>query len=174
MTIEMNEVDLYAGLQNKYERIGKLTGDMLIGTAVEGVDVYLNNQDVCDKALTYLEAVNNVLNNTPFKVAYRVRNEFLLYVVNSLPYNKDDDGNDVPENMVIARALDEITNMKILSRIEGDDTKVKGTLLQGLMDTIEKQLLALTGEDEKIESVSIAKLKEMQERLESGYTSFWS
>lgn len=174
MTIEMNEVDLYAGLQNKYERIGKLTGDMLIGTAVEGVDVYLNNQDVCDKALTYLEAVNNVLNNTPFKVAYRVRNEFLLYVVNSLPYNKDDDGNDIPENMVIARALDEITNMKILSRIEGDDTKVKSTLLQGLMDTIEKQLLALTGEDKKIESVSIAKLKEMQERLESGYTSFWS
>lgn len=35
MTIEMNEVDLYAGLDNKYERIGKLNSDMLIGIAVE-------------------------------------------------------------------------------------------------------------------------------------------
>ena len=174
MTIEMNEVDLYARLQNKYERIGKLTADMLIGTAVEGVDVYADNKAVCNKVLTYLQAVNDVLDRTPFKIAYRVRNEFLLYVVNSLPYNKDNDGNDIPENMVIARALDEITNMKILSRIEGDDTKVKSTLLENLVDTIEKQLLALMGEENKIESVSIAKLKEMRERLESGYTSFWS
>lgn len=43
-----------------------------------------------------------------------------------------------------------------------------------MITTIEAQLLALTGEDKKIESVSIAKLKEMQERLSSGYTSFWS
>ena len=64
--------------------------------------------------------------------------------------------------------------MKILSRIEGDDTKVKSSLLNGLIDTIEEQLLALTGEEKKIESVSIAKLREMQERLSSGYTSFWS
>ena len=70
--------------------------------------------------------------------------------------------------------MDEITSMKILSRIEGDDTKVKSSLLKGLIDTIEEQLLALTGEEKKIESVSIAKLKEMQERLSSGYTSFWS
>lgn len=62
----------------------------------------------------------------------------------------------------------------ILSRIEGDDTKVKHSLLEKLITTIETQLLALTGEDKKIESVSISKLKEMQGRLSSGYTSFWS
>jgi hypothetical protein len=174
MTIEMNEVDLYAGLQNKYERIGKLTGDMLIGTAVEGVDVYADNEEVCNKVLTYLQAVNDVLDRTPFKIAYRTRNEFLLYVVNNLPYTPDENGNEFSENETIAIALDEITSMKILSRIEGDDTKVKSSLLKGLIDTIEEQLLALTGEEKKIESVSIAKLKEMQERLSSGYTSFWS
>lgn len=174
MTIEMNEVDLYAGLDCKYERIGKLNSDMLIGTAVEGVDVYAENEDVCNKALTYLQAVNDVLNGTPFKIAYRTRNEFLLYVVNNLPYNMDENGNEFSENEVIATALDEITNMKILSRIEGDDTKVKHSLLERLIVTIETQLLALTGEDKKIESVSIAKLKEMQGRLSSGYTSFWS
>lgn len=174
MTIEMNEVDLYAGLDSKYERIGKLNSDMLIGIAVEGVDVYADNEDVCNKVLTYLQAVNDVLNGTPFKVAYRTRNEFLLYVVNKLPYNMDENGNEFSEDEVIATALDEITCMKILSRIEGDDTKVKHSLLERLITTIEAQLLALTGEDKKIESVSIAKLKEMQERLSSGYTSFWS
>ena len=174
MTIEMNEVDLYAGLQNKYERIGKLTGEMLIGTAVEGVDVYSDNEEVCNKVLTYLQAVNDVLDRTPFKIAYRTRNEFLLYVVNNLPYTTDENGNEFSEDETIAIALDEITCMKILSRIEGDDTKVKSSLLKGLIDTIEKQLLALTGEEKKIESVSITKLKEMQERLSSGYTSFWS
>lgn len=174
MTIEMNEVDLYAGLDSKYERIGKLNSDMLIGTAVEGVDVYADNEDVCNKVLTYLQAVNDVLNGTPFKVAYRTRNEFLLYVVNNLPYNMDENGNEFSEDEVIATALDEITSMKILSRIEGDDTKVKHSLLERMITTIEAQLLALTGEDKKIESVSIAKLKEMQERLSSGYTSFWS
>jgi hypothetical protein len=174
MTIEMNEVDLYAGLQNKYERIGKLIGDMLIGTAVEGVDVYADNEEVCNKVLTYLQAVNDVLDRTPFKIAYRTRNEFLLYVVNNLPYTTDENGNEFSEDETIAIALDEITSMKILSRIEGDDTKVKSSLLKGLIDTIEEQLLALTGEEKKIESVSIAKLKEMQERLSSGYTSFWS
>ena len=174
MTIEMNEVDLYAGLDSKYERIGKLNSDMLIGTAVEGVDVYAENEDVCNKALTYLQAMNDSLNGTPFKIAYRTRNEFLLYVVNNLPYNMDENGNEFSEDEVIATALDEITSMKILSRIEGDDTKVKQSLLEKLITTIETQLLALTGEDKKIESVSIAKLKDMQGRLSSGYTSFWS
>lgn len=175
MTIEMNEVDLYAGLDSKYEHIGKLNSDMLIGTAVEGVDVYADNEEVCNKVLSYLQAVNDVLNGTPFKIAYRTRNEFLLYVVNNLPYNLDEKGNEFSEDEVIAIALDEITSMKILSRIEGDDTKIKHSLLESLITTIEVQLLILTGEEKKIESISVAKLKEMKERLTlSGYTSFWS
>ena len=175
MTIEMNEVDLYAGLDSKYEHIGKLNSDMLIGTAVEGVDVYADNEEVCNKVLSYLQAVNNVLNGTPFKIAYRTRNEFLLYVVNNLPYNLDKKGNEFSEDEIIAIALDEITSMKILSRIEGDDTKIKHSLLESLITTIEAQLLILTGEEKKIESISVAKLKEMKERLTlSGYTSFWS
>lgn len=174
MTIEMNEVDLWGGLDYKYERIGKLSGEMLIGTAVEGVDVYADNKEVCDIALEYLKSVNEILDKTPFKVAYRTRNEFLLYVVNNLPYTIGEDGTEYSRENVIATALDEITSMKVLSRIEGDDTKVPKTLLTGLKHCIEVQLLKITGEDDKIESVSIAKLDEMLQRLESGYTSFWS
>ena len=181
MTIEMNEVDLYGGLENRYEQIGKLEAGNLIGTAVDGVDIYNTNKAVCDTALKYLEAVNTLLEGTPFKVAYRTRNEFLLYVVNNLPYNKDKDGNKLDENFVIARALDEITSMKILSRIEGDETKI-GNLLDKLTTTITGQLNAVSGKDysakkdeaEKEFSVSLAKLAEMKKRLESGYTSFWS
>lgn len=174
MTIEMNEVDLDAGLTERYEHIGKLGYEELIGTAVEGVDVYSDNREVCDKALNYLKAVNAVLEGTPFKVAYRTRNEFRLYVVNNLPYNKDEEDNELTEGYVIARALDEVTNMKILSRIEGDDTKVTDSLLNNLKRVITEELANISDGFPIEKSVSLKKLDEMKQRLSSGYTSFWS
>ena len=174
MTIEMNEVDLYGGLTGRHEEIGKIGNNELVGTAVEGVDVYGENKDVCDIAIGYLSKLNEILEGTPFKVAYRTRNEFLLYVVNNLPYCKDKEGKELPQGYVIARALDEITSMKILSRIEGDDTKVKESLLDNMMDAIKDGLSEIAGEENLVESISIAKLKEMKDRLSSGYTSFWS
>lgn len=182
MTIEMNEVDLEGGLDKKYESIGKLGAAELIGNAVEGVDVYADNKGVCDRVINYLKAINGELKGTPFKVAYRTRNEFLLYVVNNLPYNKDENGEDIAQEVVMARALDEITSMKILSRIEGDTEKI-GDLLDRLKEVIKKQLNEIssgkeysgTKDKEGTEySVSLAKLKEMKLRLKSGYTSFWS
>ena len=174
MTIEMNDVDLHGGLTERNEQIGKLGKAELIGNAVEGVDVYAGNKDVCEKVLTYLDAVNAVLNGTPFKVAYRTRNEFLLYVVNNLPYNKDENETELEPGYVVARALDEITSMKVLSRIEGDDTKVSDEFIDRLSKTIEDGLKAVSGEEQTITSISLAKLKEMKAKLASGYTSFWS
>mgnify|MGYP004510176479 FL=1 len=174
MTIEMNEVNLHEGLTERHEQIGKLDKEELIGCAVEGVDVYGDNSEVCEIVLTYLEAVNTVLNDTPFKVAYRTRNEFLLYVVNNLPYNESEDGTELPQGYVVARALDEITSMKVLSRIEGDDTKVTDTLLDNLRETIAEGLKKVYDGEPTIKSISIAKLDEMKRRLASGYTSFWS
>lgn len=170
MTIEMNEVDLAGGLDQKHEIIGKLNFDDLVGTNVEGVDVYSDNQEVCDKAIIYLQKINEVLEGTPFKVAYRTRNEFLLYVVNNLPYRKDEDGDELDEEEVVARALDEITSMKVLSRIEGDDQKVKEELLARLEQVVTDMLPETLHE----KSVSWAKLKEMKERCKTGFTSFWS
>lgn len=181
MTIEMNEVDLEGGLTDRHEKIGKLGTAELIGTCVEGVDVYSAHKAVCDKVIAYLKAVNDKLEGTPFKIAYRTRNEFLLYVVNNLPYNKGEDGEDLDQNFVIARALDEITNMKILSRIEGDETKVSEKFLKELSDTIKEQLenvfegpFGIEETDETFKSISLAKLDEMTKKLASGYTSFWS
>lgn len=170
MTIEMNEVDLAGGLTQKHETIGTLNFDDLVGTNVEGVDVYSDNQKVCDLAINYLQKINEVLEGTPFKVAYRTRNEFLLYVVNNLPYRKDEDGNELSEEEVVARALDEITSMKVLSRIEGDDQKVKEELLARLEQVVTDMLPETLHE----KSVSLTKLKEMKERCKTGFTSFWS
>lgn len=166
MTIEMNEVDLKGGLEKHQEQIGKLGKAEFIGSAVEGVDIYEPNKDVCDKVIDYLQKINAELEGTPFKVAYRTRNEFLLYVVNNLPYKQDDES----EDFVIQRALDEITSMKVLSRIEGDETKVSKTFLDSLEEVIKTALPEILEKD----SVSLKKLTEMKKRLESGYTSFWS
>ena len=174
MTTEMNEVDLHGGLTKRHESIGKLSNAELVCSAVEGVDVYNDYTNVCDIALGYLQKVNDVLESTPFKIAYRTRNEFLLYVVNNLPYCKDENGNDLEQGYVIARALDEITSMKVLSRIEGDDTKVSDELLENLSKAIEDGLKTVSGEENTIKSISLAKLKEMKAKLVSGYTSFWS
>ena len=178
MTIEMNEVNLKGGLRIRHEVIGKLGAAELIGTAVEGVDVFEAYHNICKTTINYLQAVNDKLEGTPFKIAYRTRNEFLLYVVNNLPYKKDEEA----ETFVVARALDEITNMKILSRIEGDETKVSREFLDELKKTVAEGLNNISGEtysgkkdDEgKTYSVSLAKLDEMKDRLKSGYTSFWS
>ena len=178
MTIEMNEVNLKGGLRNRHEEIGRLGAAELIGTAVEGVDVFEAYHDVCKMTINYLQSVNDKLEGTPFKIAYRTRNEFLLYVVNNLPYKQE---NETQEH-VIARALDEITSMKILSRIEGDETKVSREFLDELKKVVAEELNHVSGEeysckknDEgKTYSVSLAKLEEMKDRLKSGYTSFWS
>lgn len=184
MTIEMNEVDLTGGLDSRHERIGKLGNAELIGNAVEGVDVYSAYKSVCDTAIEYLQKINDKLEGTPFKIAYRTRNEVLLYVVNNLPYEEDDDleeGEVLKEEFIIARALDEITNMKILSRIEGDESKVSAKFLDELGKVIKEELKKISEcsfdieeTDETFKSISLAKLEEMKNRLSSGYTSFWS
>jgi hypothetical protein len=94
-------------------------------------------------------------------------------VVNNLPYKKEEE----TKSFVAARALDEITNMKILSRIEGDETKVGGDFLNGLEKTIKEGLETVCNNmftELDYKSVSLAKLDEMKKRLASGYTSFWS
>lgn len=181
MTIEMNEVDLFGGLEKRYEQIGKLSNVELVANAVEGVDVYKSNKNVCDTAINYLNKINAVLDGTPFKIAYRTRNEVLLYVVNNLPYNIGEDSDTLPQEYVVARALDEITNMKILSRIEGDETKVSKSFLDELGRSVKEGLeevfagpFDIVESDDAYKSISLSKLDEMKKRLSSGFVSFWS
>lgn len=174
MTIEMNEVDLNGGLDKSKSHLPHIKPEQLLADAVEGYDVYQEEfKDDCDTVIKYLGAVNDVLANTPFRVAYRTRNEFLIYVVNSIRLAPQEDMADSEKrNKVIAEALDEVTSMKILSRIEGDKRKVH--FLGKLIDTIKTGLDSIDKEDRSEEnSVSLRKLNTMTDRLDSGYTYFW-
>ena len=91
------------------------------------------------------------------------------------------DGKVLTKEFVVARALDEITSMKILSRIEGDETKITMQFLTELeriikegLERISSERFAIEETDETHKSVSIVKVNEMKNRLASGYTSFWS
>lgn len=161
MTFEMNNVDLTAGLdinkedwkypENKEDYYGF---DDIIGKYTAGAEV-VNEFDESKKVIDFLINLNKELEGTPFKIAYRVRDEFLIYCYYASL-------NQIDSNW-LTNALDEMTSMKILSRIEGDETKT-GSVLINLQRV-------LTADYKK----SNTKLKEMEARLSnSGYTSFWS
>ena len=163
MTIEMNKVDLHGGLEkDKNNEIGYI-GNSIIGDAAEGCDVYEENKDLCDQVLAYLEKVNKALEGTPFKIAYRTRNEFLLYAVNRQLLD---------EKSQLWQTLDEMTSMKILSRIEGDSERTK--VLNGLEELVKTEIISQIPEPKEGKSISAAKIDEMKKKLESGYTSYWA
>lgn len=159
MTIEMNEVDLKGGLEAGGSAEFGYIGEDLMGDAAEGKDIYADNQTLCDDIITYLGKVNDILEGTPFKIAYRTRNEFLLYAVNRLHFATDSE---------LWQTLDEMTSMKILSRIEGDNERCEHVLREM------KQLLTETVGEHAPDSVSLKKIDEMTLKLKSGYTSYWT
>jgi 5-methylcytosine-specific restriction protein B len=160
MTFEMNNVDLTAGLDlNKedwdYPKSDDeyFKSDDIIGKFTSGYEVYSLDFKEKDEIINFLKKINNELEGTPFKIAFRVRDEFLIYCYYA---------SLKPTNDWLTIALDEMTCMKILSRIEGDETKTG--------DVIEKLLKLLDLTYPK----SNNKLNEMKNKLQFGYTSFWS
>jgi hypothetical protein len=160
MTFEMNNVDLTAGLDLNTEDWGYpksdddyFNSDDVIGKYTSGAEVYSLNFKEKDEIINFLKKINNELEGTPFKIAYRVRDEFLIYCFYA---------SLKPTNDWLTIALDEMTSMKILSRIEGDETKT-GDVIDKLL-----KLLDLTYPK------SNNKLNEMKNKLQFGYTSFWS
>ena len=169
MTIEMNEVDLHGGLEKGVGNDIGYIGNSIIGDAAEGCDVYEDNRELCDAVLAYLEQVNAILEGTPFKIAYRTRNEFLMYVVNR---------KKLDEKSQLWQSLDEMTSMKILSRIEGDEERTK-KVLDGLKSLVEEQIassITPAEEDKPVQkSISATKIDEMLAKLKAtGFTSYWA
>ncbi len=168
MSFELNEVDLRGGLDREAaENLEAIPADAVLPRFVEGRDVYEDNKDLCDKVLDYLEAVNAHLEGTPFKLAYRARNEIMVYVVER-----------TSSGSALQTALDGATALKILPRIEGDEQKITKIWLDGLSELIAEKLAGIAGQSpdpaEVKKSVSLDKLRQMSKRLEGGYTSFWS
>jgi hypothetical protein len=131
------------------------------------------------KTIAFLTAVNNVLKDSAFELAYRALNELLLALVCFAP--KDE--------LELQAVWDDFMMTKVLPRIEGDADKLRGkpgseiSLLEEL-DAVLKTSFGDTrpdlfrkqnGTEDKlqIDTRSRKKLQWMQGRLDDGFTSFW-
>lgn len=186
MTIEMNEANLESGLTQTDNQLPDISASDILPHAVEAMDVYERNRQTCDIVIKYLNQINETLKGTPFKIAYRTRNEAILYVLANMRYTENDDC------YKLIQALDEVTSMKILSRIEGDKNKLmnwekNGCILDDLFSQIKQLFIDIyknfdLEEGEKSmygnvedESISLQKLKEMRRKLDNTYyCTFWS
>lgn len=76
------------------------------------------------------------------------------------------------------QTLDEMTSMKILSRIEGDEERTK-KVLEGLKTLVEEQIASTIPPAEEgkpaTKSISATKIDEMLAKLKAtGFTSYWA
>lgn len=164
MVIEMNEVNLNGGLRkgaDEWDNV-ELSATDVLPQFVEGKDFYERNEDTCNSIIEKLGQINDILDGTPFKIAYRTRNEVLLYILNRMS-----------EQCSLEQALDEVVNMKILSRIEGDKNKVVDKEGSALLPKLIEVIKEVCGENEK--SPSLLKLEEMKKKLDKQfYCSYWN
>lgn len=163
MSIEMNEVNYDAFLTGATEEDVPLLTDCNMLLVERPINAQVVNHDFDgEKIIAYLKSVNALLDGTPFKLGYRAANEAFLYVSAAKMFGSDDLGS----------ALDKFTVMKILSRIEGDDSKLKTKSGDDLLPALLELLIAQFGEDSK--SISVQKLTEMNDILvRDHFVSFW-
>tara|TARA_R110001599_G_scaffold256820_1_gene457118 strand:- start:3757 stop:5607 length:1851 start_codon:yes stop_codon:yes gene_type:complete len=140
-----------------------------------------------ETTIKFLEAVNELLKNTPFELAYRALNELLLHVSCFAPET----------NEHLQAVWDDFLMTKVLPRIDGDEDKLRITDSNGvhnLLDKLEEllsvqlkdiwaidknriDLLRVQHDDNPITDVacrSRIKIRWMKDRLDANtFTSFW-
>ncbi|MGR6774091.1 MrcB family domain-containing protein [Pectobacterium brasiliense] len=141
------------------------------------------------KSIAFLQSLNTVLDNTPFKLAYRALNELLLSVISHQP----------EDEIQLQAVWDDFLMCKLLPRIEGDSDKlaqhdIDESLLIKLSRILSTTLHDIWNEPTGLSSArpdfyrekqqggatiiiacrSRAKIEWMQNKLaQSGFTSFW-
>jgi len=163
MSIEMNEVDYDGFIEGTTEyNIPKLTeqNSLFVNRPISAQEVKegIESQTVMD----FLKGVNDILEGTPFKLGYRAANEAILYVAADKVVGADN----------LKAALDDFTLMKILSRIEGDDSKLVTKDGDKLLEKLNDYFANVF--DTKETSKSLAKLDNMIKTLKRDhFVSFW-
>lgn len=168
MTIEMNIEDAETPFKNFFEGGDALhyydnpqPKDLFLPKVVQASEALsiLRAEDASylkENVPGLLHSLNSALNGTPFKIAYRVQNELILYFFSLREENPDE-----AAEALLAQAMDAILMMKVLPRIEGDE------------DLLDKPLKALAQFTENYPQAS-RKIAEMQERLpQAHFTCFW-
>ena len=140
MSIEMNEVnydsfltdttddDLKTIVKAFEENEDADLNVLLVDRHIEAREIIDDLGDDARFAIDYLKRINALLEGTPFKLGYRAANEALIYLQASYEFGQTDR----------IAALDNFTLMKILSRIEGDETKLKITTSEADKERIAK------------------------------------
>ena len=127
MSVVMNDVEynrFFLGeTENDVVELDEREKSILINRPIRGLNADENH---ATEVKDYLIPINELLDNTPFKLGYRAANEALLYVSAAHKFSPD---------ITLNTALDEFTMMKILSRIEGDKRSI-GDLLERLKTVI--------------------------------------
>lgn len=129
MSVEMNEVnydsfltdttddDLKAIVKAFEENDEADLNALLVDRHIEAREIIDDLGDDARFTIDYLKRINALLEGTPFKLGYRAANEALIYLQASQKFGQTDR----------ISALDNFTLMKVLSRVEGDETKLKIT-----------------------------------------------
>ncbi len=133
MTIEMNEVDFDAMLDEEGPDTLKYPSNYVgaeyflpkfaaARDAFAALPSEADRQLLRGEAVELLKALDSVLVGTPFRIAYRVQNELVLYFYALREAQPDANGSDL-----LHSAFDDILMMKVLPRIQGGD-ELKDTL----------------------------------------------
>ena len=140
MSVEMNEVnydsfltdttddDLKAIVKAFEQKDDADLNALLVDRHIEAREIIDYLGDDARFTIDYLKRINALLEGTPFKLGYRAANEVLIYLQASYEFGQT--------NRIAA--LDNFTLMKILSRIEGDETKLKITTSEADKERIAK------------------------------------
>lgn len=197
MSVEMNDVnydsfltdttddDLKAIVEAFEENDDADLNALLVDCHIEAREIIDDLGDDARFTIDYLKRINALLEGTPFKLGYRAANEALIYLQASQEFGQTDR----------ISALDNFTLMKVLSRVEGDETKLKITdseadkeriakaevnvdeakqygdlnILTALRHIVTNQL----GEQDKLQSVK--KIDSMLSQLKRDhFVSFWN
>ncbi len=172
MTIEMNLpdgepfMDFFSNKSQLIYRANPTSASLYISTEVKASDVIdrlaADNADKTEwlkgEVAKFLTDLNSHLDGTPFKVAYRVQNELLLYFYQLWLEDKSAKWRDI-----LTTSCDQILMMKVLPRIEGD------------VELLSKPLEELGNFfDTNNYHKSKKKIAEMKSRLDRAqFTSFW-
>lgn len=140
MSVEMNEVnydsfltdttddDLKAIVKAFEEKDGANLNKLLVDRHIKAREIIDELGEDAKFTIDYLKRINALLEGTPFKLGYRAANEALIYLQASKEFGQPN----------CVAALDNFTLMKILSRIEGDETKLKITTSEADKERIAK------------------------------------
>lgn len=120
------------------------------------------------------DSINGVLNNTPFRVSYRVQNELVLFLsvlIEQAGYPEEIDS-------LIGEAVLAILLEKVLPRVQGEQKQLatkndSSNVLKDLKAFVAKNFAPSEGETNGLYQKVVSKLDEMDEKLDNYYTNFF-